>query len=190
MHVSVRGHHDLNNCFDVAKLIILTPLSIVSSCRLSFLNVGSDISTLPNFSFKSPKRIFVWYWGIYSKTWSYASQKLSFLHNHFLLLWCTKIKDNDTTPATSQNYIWHHITNIFRPQCLGGLSRGSAAIRLLILWVRMPPGHGYFVLPVRGLCDELIIRPEESYQLCYVVVCDLGTSGMRRPWMSLGYNPT
>jgi len=28
----------------------------------------------------------------------------------------------------------------------------------------------------RGLGDELIIRPEESYRLCCVVVCDLETS--------------
>jgi len=27
----------------------------------------------------------------------------------------------------------------------------------------------------RGLCDELITRPEESYRLCCVVVCDLET---------------
>ena len=32
------------------------------------------------------------------------------------------------------------------------------------------------VLSGRGLCDELITRPEESYRLCYVVVCDLETS--------------
>jgi len=25
----------------------------------------------------------------------------------------------------------------------------------------------------RGLCDELVTRPEESYRLCCVVVCDL-----------------
>jgi hypothetical protein len=30
----------------------------------------------------------------------------------------------------------------------------------------------------RGLCDELIARPEESYRLCCVVVCDLETSKM------------
>ena len=29
------------------------------------------------------------------------------------------------------------------------------------------------VLSGRGLCDELITRPEESYRLCCVVVCDL-----------------
>jgi len=29
------------------------------------------------------------------------------------------------------------------------------------------------VLPGRGLCDELITRPEESYRLWCVVLCDL-----------------
>ena len=29
------------------------------------------------------------------------------------------------------------------------------------------------MLSVRGLCDELITRPEESYRLWCVVVCDL-----------------
>jgi len=29
------------------------------------------------------------------------------------------------------------------------------------------------VLSSRGLSDELITRPEESYRLCFVVVCDL-----------------
>jgi len=32
------------------------------------------------------------------------------------------------------------------------------------------------VLSGRGLCDGLIIRPEESYRLWCVVVCDLETS--------------
>jgi len=35
----------------------------------------------------------------------------------------------------------------------------------------------------RGLCDELITRPEESYRLWYVVVCDLETSRMGAPYM-------
>jgi hypothetical protein len=38
------------------------------------------------------------------------------------------------------------------------------------------------VLSGRGLCDELITRPEESYRLWCVVVCDLETSLNRRPW--------
>jgi hypothetical protein len=42
------------------------------------------------------------------------------------------------------------------------------------------------VLSGRGLCDELITCPEESYRLWCVVVCDLETSWMRRPWPALG----
>jgi len=38
----------------------------------------------------------------------------------------------------------------------------------------------------RCLCDELITHPEESYRLWCVVVCDLETSRMRRPWPTLG----
>jgi hypothetical protein len=37
------------------------------------------------------------------------------------------------------------------------------------------------VLSGRGLCDELISRPEESYRLWCVVVCDLETSRIRSP---------
>jgi hypothetical protein len=35
----------------------------------------------------------------------------------------------------------------------------------------------------RGLCDELITRPEESYRLCCVVVCDLETSIIGAPYI-------
>jgi len=38
------------------------------------------------------------------------------------------------------------------------------------------------VLSGRGLCDELITRPEESYRLC-CVVCDLETSRMGAPYI-------
>ena len=48
---------------------------------------------------------------------------------------------------------------------------GRAVARLLILWVRIPPGAWMFVcceccvLSGRGLCDELITSTEESYRL-------------------------
>ena len=77
-----------------------------------------------------------------------------------------------------------------------GLRRRSAAARLLRSLVRIPPGGWMFVcceccvLSGRGLCDELITRPEESYRLWCVVVCDLETSGMRRPWPALGRSAT
>jgi len=64
-----------------------------------------------------------------------------------------------------------------------GLRRRSATARLLRLWVRIPPEAWMFeccVLSGRGLCDEPITRPEESYRL-WCVVCDLETSRMRRP---------
>ena len=57
--------------------------------------------------------------------------------------------------------------------------RRSVAARLLRLWVRIPPGAWMSVcceccvLSGRGLCDELITRPEKSYRLWCVVVCDL-----------------
>jgi len=35
----------------------------------------------------------------------------------------------------------------------------------------------------RGLCDELITRPEESYRLWCVVVCDLETSRRGAPYI-------
>jgi hypothetical protein len=37
----------------------------------------------------------------------------------------------------------------------------------------------------RGLCDGLITRPEESYRLWCILVCDLEASRMRRPWSAL-----
>jgi len=41
-----------------------------------------------------------------------------------------------------------------------------------------------------GLCDELITRPEESYRLWCVAVCDLETSRIRRQWHALGNSAT
>ena len=79
-----------------------------------------------------------------------------------------------------------------RSQWPRGLRRRSAAARLLRSWVRIPPGAWMFVcceccvLSSRGLCDELITRPEEPYRLWCVVVCNLETSRMRRPWPALG----
>ena len=63
------------------------------------------------------------------------------------------------------------------------------AAHLLRSWVQIPPGAWIFVcckcrvLSGRGLCDELITRPEESYRLCCVVVCDLETSRMGAPYI-------
>jgi len=69
-----------------------------------------------------------------------------------------------------------------RSQWQRGVRRKPAAARLLILWVRIPPGEWMdvccerCVLSGRGLCDELITRPDESCRLWCVVECDLETS--------------
>jgi hypothetical protein len=65
-----------------------------------------------------------------------------------------------------------------RYQSPRGLRRGSAAVRLLGLQVRIPPGAWMSVCCVlsgRGLCDGPITSPEESYRVCvcvYVIECD------------------
>ena len=76
-----------------------------------------------------------------------------------------------------QTRIFHLISaRDSRSQWPRGLRRRSAAARLLRSWVRIPPGAWMFVccecfvLSGRGLCDELITRPEESYRLWCVVV--------------------
>ena len=69
-----------------------------------------------------------------------------------------------------------------------GLRGGSAADRLLGLRVRIPPEAWMSVcceccvFSGTGLCDGLITRPEESYRLWCVCVCDREASWMRRSW--------
>ena len=75
--------------------------------------------------------------------------------------------------------IWLCNILLYRSQWPRGLRRRSAAACLLRSWVRIPPGAWIFVccecclLSGRGLWDELISRPEESYRMWCVVVCDL-----------------
>ena len=75
----------------------------------------------------------------------------------------------------------------FEPKISAG--EWPAAAHLLRSWVRIPLRAWIFVccecrvLSGRGLCDELITRPEESYRLCCVVVCDLETSRMGAPYI-------
>src|SRR5215475_1915641 len=77
----------------------------------------------------------------------------------------------------------------FEPTISAG-ERPQAA-HLLRSWVRIPPGAWIFVccecraLSGRGLCDELITRPEESYRLCCVVVCDLEISRIGAPYIHI-----
>jgi hypothetical protein len=92
-------------------------------------------------------------------------------------------------------YIYIYIY-IFRSKWPRGLRCRSKAARLLWSWVRIPQGAWMFVCCVccglsdRGLCDELITRPEVSYRLWCVVMCDQETSSTRRPLTALGCTAT
>jgi len=46
------------------------------------------------------------------------------------------------------------------------------------------------VLSGRGLCDELVNRPEESYRLWCFVVWDLETLKIRRTGPAMGHSAT
>jgi hypothetical protein len=94
---------------------------------------------------------------------------------------------------TSVLRLWFIVTfsnstdvKLCRSQWPRGLRRRSSAARLLRLWLRIPPEAWIFVcceccvLSGRGLCDGLITRPEESYRMWRVVVCDIETSKTRR----------
>ena len=91
--------------------------------------------------------------------------------------------------------IFVYFISIFRPVSVAARSK-TAAARLPRSWVGIPPGAWIFVccecyvLAGRGLCDELITRPEESYRLRCVVVFNQETSKMRRPWPTLGRSAT
>jgi len=93
------------------------------------------------------------------------------------------------------NFSWHYWWKC-RSQWPRGLRRRSAAACLQRSWVWIPPVVWKFVccecrvLSGRGVCDELITRPEESYPLWCVVVCDLETSRMRRPRPALDRSAT
>jgi hypothetical protein len=97
------------------------------------------------------------------------------------------------TEITIQFIYYNYLVNSWcRSQWPRVLRRRSAAARLLGLWVRIPPRAWTFVcceccvLSGRGLCEELITCPEESHRLWCVVVCDLETLWMRRPWPTGG----
>jgi len=75
------------------------------------------------------------------------------------------------------NYVIHSCVRLYIYLYIHALLYTElAAARLLRSWVRITPAAWMSVcceccvLSGRGLCDELIIRPEESYQLWCVVV--------------------
>jgi hypothetical protein len=80
------------------------------------------------------------------------------------------------------------VTDTSRPQWPRGLRRSAAALGCWNCGFEFQRGHDclLWVLSGRGLCKELINRPENSYRLWRVVMCDLETSWIRTPWPTGG----
>jgi hypothetical protein len=102
-------------CLDVAKFINLTPLALLISCELSFSIVGLKMSSLPTLALKSPSRIFLWYLGNLSNTRSEFLVEAVLSIISFIFCSSMNVQNNDITPATSQYYVWHPITNKLNP---------------------------------------------------------------------------
>ena len=112
MNVSVRVLRTRNSpiFFVTAKFAILKSFSLLSWCRLSFPVIGLKIFSLPTFLLKSCFKIVYGTWGNYRKP-TLIPIKTVFWIITFLLIQCMHIQNSDITPVTTQNYIWHPITN-------------------------------------------------------------------------------
>ena len=133
------------------------------------------------------------FWGVFRSPWvynispvtpttltKYSTVLLSY-YGHFFLH-CIKLDWHDFSPHSLfsrlkiSRILWFmNFKDWNKPHCQSqsprGLRNRSAAARLLRLRVRIPPGAWIpvccecCVLSGRALCDELILRPEESYRL-------------------------
>ena len=117
---------------------------------------------------------------------SYLTKILYVFFLSYVLLYVTT---NVSWPSPVRKF--HH-PKFRRSQWPHRLRLRPATARLLRLWVPIPPGAWMFVcceccvLSGWGLWIGLITRPGESYRLWCVVVCDLETSSIGRPWRTLG----
>jgi hypothetical protein len=155
--------------------------------------------------------LFIYYWIVYKRPspnsvthFCTLIQRYSinlawqrYTEDHHVLSLTSRLRQysyRNTTKLSSQNNIQYLIMG--RSQWPRGLRRGLGAALLLELWVRIPSGAWTFfscecfVFSGRGLWVGLITRPEESYRMWCVVVCDLETSRMRRPCPTLSSNAT
>jgi hypothetical protein len=69
--------------FYVAKLSILTTLSLITLCRHSFQIVDLKIFSLPTFPLKSPNKFFIWYLGKLFKKHTLIPNRNCRLNHHF-----------------------------------------------------------------------------------------------------------
>jgi len=76
--------------FDMVKFTIVTTVSLLSWCRLSFQFVDLELFLLPTFALKSPNIILKWYVGKWSTSCFNFSQTV-FWCITFLFTWCMHI---------------------------------------------------------------------------------------------------
>jgi hypothetical protein len=128
-----------------------------------------------------------WGWGSHTLTTTKPSPSFS-------CLWSKQARNCGYTTARARYYArWCilpvAIRNVRRYQWPRGLRRWSTAVRLLRSWVRIPPGAWMFVCCVccvlsgRGLCDELITRPEGPTD------CGASLSVIKKPRERGGHSP-
>jgi len=104
MNVSAQEHWALDNyIFDVAKLhySTLTPIVLLSSCKVSFPIVHLKNSSLPSFASKSPMKMFYMVLGKMIKHMFEFHVKTVLSVITFFLSLCTHIQNNNVTPVTS-----------------------------------------------------------------------------------------
>ena len=175
--------------------IQITVLRNVGNYQSSWRNTPEDMNLVSHYPsiFLSPFLLFLLY--LQYSVRPVSMSQLSFAGLHVSVQW--RLLVNSVTVLFLPRRLLYRWVSGFvfrkymscRSQWRRGLRRRSAAARLLRSWVRIPPGAWIFVccecsvLSGRGLCDELITRPEESYRLCCVVVCDLETSRMGAPYI-------
>jgi len=132
------------------------------------------------------------YFCVFSTVWPKAFYIVdSLLHciESQIIFHCIPLNIREMEYLWNYNYAGKYERPSHWPRCLRHRSKTAHLARL---WVRIPPGAWMSVccdccvLSGRGLCDELITRPEESYRLWWVIECDLETSRMRKPWPALG----
>jgi hypothetical protein len=116
-------------------------------------------------------------------------------NSHFLQF-CKHAQNCINFVYRGQDVFNHVIQKYYQSRWPHILRHTSTAACLLRMRFWIPLGAWmYFcfeccALSGRGLCNELNTHPEESCWLWCIIVCDLETSRMRRPWPMLGHSGT
>jgi hypothetical protein len=107
-------------------------------------------------------------------------------------IYCKRLSDIDTSHLRWYDSKFLHLLHILIFKNMGNASYTITLWRVHVTSVAVETQGVLYVLlelHVTLLGFELITRPEESYRLWCVVVCDLETSRMR-PWPALGRRAT